>query len=136
MKRFFCVSLLLICSLFFCSNASAGWSSQYTQWVAPGQEHVVYFIPALPGGRDHGIKWCHYYYDSENNSIWSEGGIKMYWAEYPDVSTFHLFGDYGVTTQLYYEDLYAGNDDIFFKFVFENYHDKSIQFVWYFYTDD
>jgi hypothetical protein len=137
MKKNYCLSLLVAVSItLISSNAFAGWGSLETHWVAPDDDYVVYFIPALPGGRTHKIELHHYAYDIDNNYIWCEGGVKMYWLEYPNVTTLHLFGDYGVTNRTESTDLYAGNDNIFFKFVFHNYHDKSIQFVWRFYTDD
>lgn len=129
MKRFFAVLLVtLMTSLFFADTASAGWSQQYSINIPAYGSQVVGFYPLVAG--DHKIEFLN------DAGVWSAGYMASYWGSYYEPGVWNWWADSSVLSRTREQDLYAGSDDIIFRFIFYNTTGSTHTFYYRFYTDD
>lgn len=123
-SRIFILTMILF--VFSVTSAMAGWGSWQNQAVPKDGEITVYFLVLKEG--DHKIGF-------HNDAGTYHGGVmESCWAS----TNNYVWDCWALSDVFSYErrqDLYAGSDDIIFKFIFTNTSDETRTFYWRFYTD-
>ncbi len=124
----FKVSFMVVVSIFvFSVNVIASWGPQQQQVIQPNANCTAYFIPGVAG--NHQIEFLNQW------DVYNGGSMLSYWGSSNDIGNWHYWTTSDVLCRTRYQNLYAGSDDIIFKFVFVNTTDNPVEFFWRFYTD-
>jgi hypothetical protein len=129
MKKSFAVIFIIMTFLFVAgiSKIEAGWGPQYSHTVPVNSNFSVCFLPGVSG--NHIIEFLN------QSNIYNGGVMLSYWGSSFDPGNWHYWATSDVLSRARQQNLYAGSNDIIFKFTFVNIQAVPVTFYWRFFTD-